>query len=242
MSPDAAESRFPDPREADSEGLVGYGGSLGVEWLLDAYRHGVFPWPVAAHEPMLWFSPDPRGVLPLDGLHVSRRLRRRLRSGAFYVTIDTAFGEVIDACAEGPGREGGTWITPRMRRAYRRLHEAGHAHSVEVWDARAAESALVVPGHGAPTLVGGVYGVAIGGLFAAESMFHRQTDASKVAVASLVAHLNARGYQLLDIQQVTEHTASLGAIEVPRDEYVSLLAEVVDLPVTFGQKIAPVAW
>jgi leucyl/phenylalanyl-tRNA--protein transferase len=230
--PARAESRFPDPRRADPDGLVGIGGSLGVDWLLDAYRHGIFPWPHSDREPLMWFSPDPRGVLPLGGMHVSRRLRRRLQSGEFRVTIDQAFGEVIDSCAEGPGREGGTWITPRMRRAYRRLHAAGHAHSVEVWNARAEQ----------PTLVGGTYGVAIGGLFAAESMFHRQTDASKVAIASLVAHLNARGYRLLDVQQVNDHTATLGAIDIDRDEYLASLVEVVDLPVTFGTELVCPPW
>jgi leucyl/phenylalanyl-tRNA--protein transferase len=231
------ESRFPDPRGADADGLVGFGGSLGVDWLLDAYRHGIFPWPTSDREPLLWFSPDPRGVLPLDAMHVSRRLRRRLRSGEFSVTLDRDFESVIACCAQGPGRQGGTWITPRMQRAYRRLHAAGHAHSVEVWGRSSAEPSLVGGDHSAPTLVGGVYGVAIGGLFAAESMFHRRTDASKVALATLVAHLNARGYKLLDVQQVTDHTESLGAIGIDRDEYLTLLAEVVDLPVTFGESL-----
>lgn len=199
------------------------GGALAPEWLLDAYRHGIFPWPDDDVHPMLWWSPDPRAIIELDGLHVSRRLRRTLRSGRFVATCDRAFEEVIRGCAMGPSRRGGTWITPKMIAAYTHMHRLGHAHSVEVWRDGA--------------LAGGVYGVAIGGLFAAESMFHRVTDASKVALARLVGHLNARGYQLLDVQQWTEHTGRMGAVEVPRREYLRRLAEAVDQPVTFGDRL-----
>ena len=173
---------------------------------------------------MLWWSPDPRAIIPLDGLHVSQRLRRRLRSGEFQVTCDKAFDEVIHGCSGGPGREGGTWLTSEMIDAYVSFHSEGYAHSVEVWKDN--------------QLAGGTYGVAVGGLFAAESMFYRARDASKVALAHLVAHLNARGYQLLDVQQWTPHTSSLGAIEISRDEYLSRLEKIVDLPVTFGDKLA----
>jgi leucyl/phenylalanyl-tRNA--protein transferase len=210
---------FPDPNRSSPEGIVAVGGDLAPEKLLDAYRHGIFPWPQSGIEPMLWWSPDPRAILPLDGFYASQRLLRRIRSGQFTVTRDQAFREVMNGCATGPGREEGTWITPEIIDAYTLLHELGHAHSVEVWEAG--------------ELVGGTYGIAIGGLFAAESMFHRVRDASKVALFSLVEHLNAQGYQLLDVQQWTPHTGSLGVIEVRRRQYLKRLAEVVDMNVGF---------
>jgi leucyl/phenylalanyl-tRNA--protein transferase len=196
------------------------GGRLSPPWLLDAYRHGIFPWPVWDDEPLAWWSPDPRALIELDGLHVSARLRRTLRSGRFDATIDREFAAVIRGCATAKGRVGQTWLTPAMIAAYCELHRLGHAHSVEVW--RNGQ------------LAGGAYGVAIGGAFAAESMFHRATDASKVAVVRLVEHLRSRGYQLLDIQQLTPHTGRLGAVEISRTEYLRRLAVARDLPVTFG--------
>lgn len=217
------DSRFPDPRLADPEGLVAVGGRMEPEWLLDAYRHGVFPWPTGEDDPLLWWSPDPRCILPLDGFKTSSRLRRRMRSGRFEVTYDEDFSGVMHGCATGPGREDGTWITRAIKNAYARLHKLGHAHSVETWIAEGDRRRLV----------GGVYGVAVGGLFAAESMFHRETDASKVALASLVERLVVRGFRLLDIQQWTAHTGSLGAVEVSRDDYLDRLARVVDLAVSF---------
>jgi leucyl/phenylalanyl-tRNA--protein transferase len=217
-------SRFPDPRLAEPEGLVAVGGKLEPEWLLDAYRHGIFPWPTGERDPLLWFSPDPRAVMPLGGMHVSRRLARRMRSGRFEVTFDEDFAGVIRGCATAPDRRGGTWITRQLRAAYERLHAEGHAHSVEVWR-RDGETRR---------LVGGTYGVAVGGLFAAESMFHLETDASKVALASLVERLNQRGYRLLDIQQWTPHTGSLGAVEVSRDDYLDRVSLAVELEVAFG--------
>jgi leucyl/phenylalanyl-tRNA--protein transferase len=211
---------FPPVERATPEGLVAIGGSLTVERLLDAYRHGIFPWPTDARSPLLWWSPDPRAVLPLTQMHVSRRLARRLRRGEFEIRFNSAFAEVIAACAVGHGRERGTWLTPAMIAAYTQLHRVGAAHSAETWQ------------NG--RLVGGVYGVAIGGLFAAESMFYRATDASKAALAALVGRLSDRGYQLLDVQQWTRHTGSLGVIETPRADYLRKLAEVVDMSVTFG--------
>ena len=211
---------FPPAGRASPEGLVFIGGRLTVERLLDAYRHGIFPWPSHPSDPMLWWSPDPRAIMPLDGFHTSERLERRLRSGKYTVTCDTDFAGVLAGCATGHGRERGTWLTADMQAAYLELHHRGHAHCVETWyEGR---------------LAGGVYGVAIGGLFAAESMFYRVRDASKVALAHLVTHLRARGYQLLDIQQWTPHTGRLGAIEIRRREYLRRLVDVVDLPVTFG--------
>ncbi len=216
---------FPPVQRASPEGLVAVGGRLSTNWLLDAYRHGIFPWPSNSYEPMLWWSPDPRAILPLDGMYVSRRLERRLRSGEFAATCDTAFEQVIAACATGQGREGGTWITPAMIAAYTELHRQGYAHSVEVW--REGE------------LAGGVYGLAIGGLFAAESMFYRSRDGSKVALARLVIHLRTRGFQLLDVQQATPHTEALGVVEISRREYLSRLSEAVDAPITFGAELEP---
>jgi leucyl/phenylalanyl-tRNA--protein transferase len=215
-------SRFFPPAEmADADGLLALGGRLTPEWLLDAYQHGIFPWPQSdIDEPMLWWSPDPRAIIELDRFHVSRRLVRTCRSGRFTVTCDRDFAGVIRGCATASGRVGQTWLAPRMIRAYRRLFELGHAHSVESWHEG--------------QLAGGVYGVAIGGLFAAESMFYRVRDASKVAVVHLVSHLRARGYQLLDIQQVTPATSQFGAIGIPRNEYLARLEEAVGLPVTFG--------
>ena len=214
---------FPPPTQSTPDGLVSISDDLSCERLLDAYRHGIFPWPVYVEDPMLWWSPDPRAILPLQGMHVSKRLQRRLRAGEFQATCDRAFDEVIRGCSAGPGREGGTWLTDEMIDAYGAFHRQGHAHSVEVWqDGR---------------LVGGIYGVAVGGLFAAESMYCRVRDASKVALARLVEHLNARGYQLLDVQQWTPHTGSLGVVEISRDEYLRRLPEIVDLPVTFGEQL-----
>jgi len=203
---------------------VGIGGVLQPDWLLDAYRHGIFPWPDSDYEPMLWWSPDPRAVIEFDALHVSRSLQRTLRSGRYRATVNREFAAVIDACATAPGRKGATWLTDEMLAAYKRLHELGHAHSVEVWRDE--------------QLAGGVYGVAIGGAFAAESMFHYQRDASKVALVHLVGHLRARGYLLLDIQQWTDHTGAMGATEIPRSDYLNRLAMAVDLPVSFGEQLA----
>ncbi|RIK75223.1 MAG: leucyl/phenylalanyl-tRNA--protein transferase [Planctomycetota bacterium] len=216
---------FPSAARASREGLVAIGGRLTVDRLLDAYRHGIFPWPMQPYEQMLWWSPDPRAILPLDGMHVSRRLARRLRNGQFDVRVNTAFEQVILGCASGPGRELGTWLTPEMIAAYVDLHRLGHAHSVECWQG--------------DRLVGGVYGVAVGGLFAAESMFYRATDASKAALARLVKHLRRKGYELLDVQQWTGHTGRLGVTEISRREYLRRLAAVVDLPITFGDRLEP---
>jgi leucyl/phenylalanyl-tRNA--protein transferase len=211
---------FPPPTATTSEGLLCVGGRLTPEWLLDAYRHGIFPWPMWENEPVAWWSPDPRAIIELDALHVSRRLRRTLRSRLFTATINRDFDGVICGCGSAVGRRGNTWLTRAMIAAYRQMHELGHAHSLEVWHEG--------------RLAGGTYGIAVGGLFAAESMFYRVRDASKVALVYLVAHLRERGYQLLDIQQWTPHTGSMGAVEIPRIEYLRRVARAVELPVTFG--------
>jgi leucyl/phenylalanyl-tRNA---protein transferase len=209
--------RFADPEFADADGLVGVGGDLRPGRLIDAYGRGIFPF-FDEDSPILWWSPDPRAVFEMDGLRVSRRLARTIRSGRFEVTFDRDFSGVIRGCARGPDE--GVWITPDMIAAYTRLHRLGHAHSVEAW-------------HDGE-LAGGVYGVTIGGLFAGESMFTRVTDASKVALARLMGHLRERGFVLFDVQFLNAHTASLGAVEVPRREYLARLRAAIRLPVTFG--------
>jgi len=207
---------FLDPERADADGLVAVGGNLSPPLLLHAYRRGIFPW-FDESSPILWWSPDPRAIFELDGLHISRRLARTVRSGKFIATVDHAFGEVIRGCAHRP--DDGVWITPDMIDAYTRLHKMGHAHSVEVW-------------HDGQ-LAGGVYGVTIGGLFAGESMFTRVRDASKVALVHLMERLRQRGFQLFDVQFLNEHTAGLGAIEIPRREYLRRLRKAVACDVSF---------
>jgi leucyl/phenylalanyl-tRNA--protein transferase len=206
---------FLNPEFADAMGLVGMGGDLSPRRLLQAYRRGIFPW-YDEDYPVCWWSPDPRAILELDGFHVSRRLRRTMRSGRFSIAINQAFGDVIRGCAD---RTEGTWIIPDMIAAYEKLHDLGWAHSVEVYrDGK---------------LAGGLYGVAVGGLFAGESMFSRQTDASKAALAFTVNRLRERGFQLFDIQMLTEHTARLGATEIPRAEYLDRLRQALAAPASF---------
>ncbi len=208
-------SPFLNPETADEDGLVGVGGDLSPRLLLHAYRHGIFPY-YDETTPILWWSPDPRAIFELDRFHVSRRLARTVSSGKFTVTVNHNFAGVMAGCAD---RAEGTWITPDMIDAYVRLHELDHAHSVEVWHR--------------DQLAGGVYGVAVGGLFAGESMFHRVRDASKAALAFLVERLRERGFELFDIQFLTDHTASLGATTIPRREYLARLRKVVERAVRF---------
>jgi leucyl/phenylalanyl-tRNA--protein transferase len=198
---------FPDPRLADDEGLVAIGGDLSVERLLFAYEAGIFPW----HDeglPPLWWSPDPRTILDVSELVVSRSMRRVLKRADFSVSYNRQFQQVMQACSEE--RSDGTWILPEMLAAYVRLHELGHAHSFEIWS------------NG--RLVGGLYGVQRGALFAAESMFHRVSNASKVALIVSVQALFRRGIRLYDVQFLTGHLASLGARQISRAEYLLRLA------------------
>ena len=207
---------------ADADGFVGVGGDLSPITLLRAYSDGVFPW-FNDGDPILWWSPDPRALIELQstdpeesgygGLHVSHRLARTIRSGKFRVTIDQCFARVMRSCGEE--RDGGTWVTPEMLAAYSEMHRLGHAHSVETW-------------HG-DELAGGVYGLAIGGLFAAESMFYRVTDGSKVALAALVSRLRERKFVLLDVQMKTPHTERMGAVNISRTEYLRRLRKAVQV-------------
>jgi len=211
------EPFFPPPECAHESGLLAVGGKLEPEWLLSAYRAGIFPWPSSDVEPMLWFSPDPRCVVIPSELHVSRRLSRVLRQGRFEIRLDTAFEAVMRACSEAPRPDqDGTWITEPMVSAYVRLHELGHAHSVETFrDGR---------------LVGGIYGIALGGVFFGESMFHREADASKAALVALARGLGAWGYALLDCQMETEHLLRMGARSIPRERFLARLEHALALP------------
>ncbi|MDR0338295.1 MAG: leucyl/phenylalanyl-tRNA--protein transferase, partial [Planctomycetaceae bacterium] len=218
---------FPDVSNADANGLVGIGGKLEPVWLVDAFTHGIFPWPfeyefadeVGLKTVLGWFSVNPRCIFEFERFHISRRLRRTCRNKRFQITADTDFSGVICGCAEAH-RSQGTWITPAMINAYTELHRLGIGHSIEVWRQH--------------HLVGGVYGVGIRGFFAAESMFHRERDASKVALVALMGHLKQQGYSLVDIQVINHHTASLGAIEISRKNYLQRLHCALQQNIQFG--------
>ena len=206
--------RFPPVELASPEGLLAVGGDLRVERLLEAYRHGIFPW-YNDDQPILWWSPDPRAVIFPHKLHVSRSLKRTIRLGGFTVTLDTRFRDVMHGCA-GPRPqypEGGTWITAEMVKAYVKLHELGYAHSVETWQEG--------------RLVGGLYGVALGRIFFGESMFTRVPDASKVALVSLVRQLQTWGFRIFDCQQPSRHIKTLGSEDIPRSEFLDHLADAL---------------
>ncbi|HEV8318489.1 MAG TPA: leucyl/phenylalanyl-tRNA--protein transferase [Vicinamibacterales bacterium] len=197
----------------DPNGLLAAGGDLSPERLLDAYARGIFPWS-GADEPMLWWSPDPRMVLFVHELHVSRSLRRRLRGG-FTVTADAAFRAVVEACAAPRSDANGTWITTEVVEAYSELSRLGHAHSIETW----------IDGE----LAGGLYGVAIGRMFYGESMFARRPDASKIALAHLVRQLERWGFEMIDCQMSTNHLASLGAREIHRRDFLDRMRSLTAL-------------
>jgi leucyl/phenylalanyl-tRNA--protein transferase len=210
IEPPRTRVRFPDPRDAGDDDVIAVGTDFSAGTLLEAYRNGIFPWP---HPPrgVLWCSMDPRAIFPIDDPpHWSRSLRRTLRHHPYAVTIDEAFTDVMVACGETRERKNATWIIPELVLGYARLHQLGWAHSVEVWDTAANERELV----------GGIYGVAIGGVFAGESMFHTRTDASKIAFASLVEKLRSMRYELFDVQVQNAHLESLGCIEIERDDYL----------------------
>lgn len=217
IEPPTTEVRFPNPRLVPQD-VIAVGTDFRPGTLLAAYRAGIFPWPQSGRrgkEIVAWFSPDPRALLPLDRIAWSRSLRRTLRNHPYEITVDAAFRETMVAC--GAERAGGTWISPQVVAGYTQLHELGWAHSVEVW-ARGDETR---------ELVGGIYGVAIGCSFAGESMFHRRTDASKIAFATLAEHLRDAGYALFDAQVMNPHLESLGCIDVARDVYLDRLARAI---------------
>lgn len=214
---------FPDPEPFDADGLLAVGGDLRPERLLLAYRSGVFPWYAEGYVPM-WWSPEPRAVLDPQRLHTSRSLLRRLRRGGFTLSWNRCFPRVMAACGER--RHGGTWILPEMSVAYGHLHQLGHAHSLEVWQGE--------------DLVGGIYGVQVGAAFAAESMFHRATDMSKVALVALVRSLFTAGIELFDVQFVTPHLRTLGAYAIPRREYLRRLAVAAARPVDLRRLVVAV--
>lgn len=217
LDPGNPEQDFPLVSQAlrEPDGLLAIGGCLSPERLLNAYRHGIFPW-YNHDEPILWWSPDPRLVLFPDKLIISSSLRKTLRKNIFSITFDQAFNEVITACAAPRKDSAGTWITEEIKAAYNQLHQAGFAHSVEAWIG--------------DELAGGLYGVTLGQVFLGESMFHTRTDASKVAFATLVQQLRYWDYQLIDCQVHTKHLTSFGAEEIDRNHFIKLLDQYCDSP------------
>lgn len=211
--PHGSPPLFPDPRDFDDHGLIAGGGDLDPERLVAAYRAGIFPW--YNEPPILWWSPNPRAIITPKSLHISRSMKRTLRRTSFTVTTGVALERVMEQCAR---RREGTWLSDEMQDAYLRLGEMGMATSYEVWDGK--------------HLVGGLYGVLIGGLYAAESKFHRRTDASKIAVVCAVTDLFNRGLELFDVQFATEHLSTLGVHEVPRAEYLDAAHRAVRAEVT----------
>ncbi len=208
--------RFPHPETADHDGFLAMGGDLKPGTLLLAYGNGIFPWTT---NPITWWSPDPRAVIPIGGVHVSRSLARFMRKPGLSVSFDGVFRKVMAECARSrPGREQ-TWISPQFIAAYTRLHELGHAHCVEVWRG--------------DRLVGGLYGVSIGAFFAGESMFSGEPNASKVALVAMSEKLRRCGYRLFDVQLMTAHLRSLGAVEIPRAHYLARLREAVAAEAVF---------
>jgi len=213
LDPTERNYAFPPVEHAlhEPDGLLAVGGDLAPERILNAYRHGIFPW-FSPGQPILWWSPDPRAVLFPDKLKVSRSLRKTLNKGSFHVRFDTAFTQVIRACADTPRRgQAGTWITAEMQQAYLKLHQMGYAHSAESWSGE--------------ELVGGLYGIRLGRIFFGESMFSHRTDASKVAFVHLVRKLQEEGVVLIDCQVTTDHLLSLGAEKIPRRRFVELLRQ-----------------
>ena len=220
---DAADAPFPPPEHAlrEPDGLLAAGGDLSPDRLLNAYRHGIFPW-FSAGDPPLWWCPDPRTVFRTDRVACARRFRRSLRGSTWILRADTAFERVVATCAQIPRRgQAGTWITDGMIAAYVELHRRGRAHSVEVFDGEA--------------LVGGIYGVAIGRMFFGESMFSARPDGSKVALAGLAAQLARWGWPLIDAQVANPHLASLGAESWPRTTFLAAVADLVDVEEPAGR-------
>ncbi|SEQ06178.1 leucyl/phenylalanyl-tRNA--protein transferase [Ectothiorhodospira magna] len=229
LNPGKGDEPFPAVEHAlrEPNGLLAAGGDLSLVRLLNAYRHGIFPWYVAG-QPILWWSPDPRTVLYPAQVKVSRSLARILRQQRFEVTFDQAFAQVVEGCAEPRRGVHGTWITYGMQQAFIQLHYTGHAHSVEVWD------------HG--TLVGGLYGVSMGRVFFGESMFSRVSDASKVALVILCQHLNHWGYPLLDCQTPSDHLTRMGAESMSRHRFINRLQQLCSVPSRPGPWALELVW
>lgn len=212
---------FPSPRFSNPDGLLAIGGDLSKERLLLAYRMGIFPW-YSAGDPVLWWSPDPRLVLPLEAFHISKSLMKVIKKGVFRITFDKAFDRVISECAARREKDGpGTWIVPEMVAAYIGLHEAGVAHSVEAWQG--------------DRLAGGLYGVSLGRCFFGESMFSQMSNASKVSLAALISYLKNRDFDFVDCQVTSDHLIRLGAMEVPRDTFLGMLETSLAGPNLFGK-------
>ena len=215
---------FPSPSSADAEGIISIGGDLSVDWLMDAYCHGIFPWPVMVEdmddELLVWWSPDPRAIVDWNAYRIPRRLQRKMRNSNWTVTSDRHFADVMRGCSRGNRRTDNTWINAEIIEAYQALHAVGYAHSIEVM--------------AGSELIGGIYGVAIGGMFAAESMFYRKPDASKIALAVLLRHLKSQGFSLFDIQQMTPHMQARGAVDIAREEFLTKLRYAISQSVSFG--------
>lgn len=208
--------QFPDVSLADPAGMLAIGGELSPSMLVSAYRQGIFPWTA---DPVTWWSPDPRAVFPIPGLKLSKRTTRFVKNSPFKVTFDKAFRKVMEACAKPTKGRESTWIHPDFIHAYSRLYDMGFAHSAEAWLG--------------DELAGGVYGVAIGGLFAGESMFHTRSGASTVALCHLFNRLDSAGFKIFDSQVITDHTRILGAFEIPRESYIKALQDLVGLECQF---------
>lgn len=227
---DSPPDSFPELSEAliDPDGLLAAGGDLSVPRLLHAYAKGIFPW-YSDDQPILWWSPDPRLVLFPEDLHIAKRLRSFLKNHPYELRMDTAFREVIIACAQPRETETGTWIMPEMIEAYCEMHELGHAHSLEVWKCDQDNESLV----------GGIYGIAIGAIFFGESMFSLETNTSKLAFIALAKHLQHWGYKLLDAQVESEHLRTLGCASIPREEFSVILGSACPVTMTHDWELIP---
>lgn len=220
------ESIFPPAQNSDEDGALCFSRDLNCAMLVDAYYHGIFPWPFE-EKSILWASPKMRGVLPMDQIHIARSLLRERKKNRFRITADTSFDQVIEGCASSERPDGpGTWITKKMLRTYKAFHRLGYAHSFEAWNA-------------AGELAGGLYGVVVGKVFCGESMFFRESGASKIAFCDALERMRAVGIQLIDTQMVTNLTASFGAYEIPQEEYLARLEELRDDKPTPGIFQAP---
>lgn len=212
ITADTPETQFPSPDTASEDGLVAVGGEITVKRVLSAYRQGIFPW-YSDDQPVLWWSPEPRAILYPDAIKISRSLAKVLRSGHFHVTADHAFEQVIRGCASPRSDGGGTWITDEMMKTYIRLHQLGYGHSIEVW-------------HN-DVLVGGLYGLGLGAAFFGESMFSKETNASKVALVELAAFARRNGIDFIDCQLPTAHLTSMGAVDISREKYMAILEQAL---------------